>query len=134
MLNLFFQHSRNWLSQDSMRLCTIWTSWTSWAGSLECWKSRINMKSNFKSWFLVQNLALEDYLTVICRIFSANNCEIKNYRKFASKFCWPLFQTSSQDLDNAETKTIVDTRKIKVFMIHSLGSNFNLQKYPRSKI
>ena len=60
--------------------------------------------------------------------------EFKTTRKFASKFCWPLFQTSSQDLDNAETKTIVDTKKTKVFMIRSLGSNFNLQKYSRSKI
>ena len=80
MLNLFFQHSKSlslqmdFLKTSWLRLRTIWrTSWTSWAGSLECWKSRFNMKSNFKSWFLdsvyflVENLAFEDNLILKLR-------------------------------------------------------------------
>ena len=60
MLNLFFQHSEWTFSRvheasHHMNFVEFLS-----AGSLECWKSRFNMKSNFKRWFLVENLALED--------------------------------------------------------------------------
>ena len=53
------------LVQEIHGLLTVWTSWFSWERPLDCCKSRFNMRSILKSWFLCRvNLAL--HLAHVC--------------------------------------------------------------------